>query len=89
MRHHYGRENLNRLARETKIGPGTAARIKGMNQDANLKTVDKIAWFFKLQSWQLLLPGLDPTNVPVFAMTEHERSLYRKLKRVQEALQEQ
>lgn len=36
----YGRENLNRLAREAKIGPGTASRLKAQETSVGLDTID-------------------------------------------------
>ncbi len=80
MREHYGRENLNRLARETKVGPGTAARIKAQNTSVGLETVDKIAAHFHLAAWQLLVPGFDPKNPPALqAVSAAERRLYDRI----------
>jgi hypothetical protein len=54
----YGRENLNRLARDTKIGPGSATRIKEQRTAVKIDTLEKIAKHFKVQPWQLIAPGL-------------------------------
>lgn len=86
MKHHYGKENLNRLARDTGVGPGSASRIKARNTSVGLEVLDKIAAHFKLEPWHLLLPKLDPSNPPVFMLTEVEERLYKRLKRVQEVL---
>lgn len=61
----YGRENLNRLAREAKIGPGTASRLKAQETSVGLDTIDKLAAYFNVEAWQLLVPGFEPDNMPV------------------------
>jgi hypothetical protein len=46
-------------------------------------TLDVIADLAKaagLEPWQLLLPGLDPSNPPVFTMTKAERDLYVRVR---------
>ena len=55
---HYGGENLNRLAREAKIGPGSATRIKECRTNVGLGVLEKIAKHFEVEPWQLLAPGL-------------------------------
>lgn len=65
MNHHYGGENLQRLARDAKFGPGTASRLKEQETSTRLSTIDKIARAFKLESWQLLVPDLDPAAPPI------------------------
>ena len=58
MEHHYERENLTRLARETKIGPGTTTRIKVQNTSVGIEVLELIADRFGVQPWQLLAPEL-------------------------------
>lgn len=77
----YGKENLTRLARETTIGPASATRIKNMETSVGIDVLARIAANFKLQPWHLLLPGLDPENVPVAFLTEKEKILHEKLKK--------
>jgi transcriptional regulator with XRE-family HTH domain len=77
---HWGDENLNRLARECKIGPGTAARIKEQKTSVGLETLEKIAHHFQLAVWQLLVPGLDPENPPALQpVSAAERRLYEQI----------
>lgn len=77
---HWGGENLNRLARECKIGPGTASRIKEQRTSVGLDTLEKIADHFGLAVWQLLVPGLDPNNPPALQpVSPVERRLYEKI----------
>lgn len=60
MEKHYGQENLNRLAREAKIGPATASRMKAQETSVGIDTIDKLADYFRTEPWQLILPGFDP-----------------------------
>ncbi len=80
MDHHWGKENLTRLAREAKTGPGTATRIKEMQTSVGLDVVDRMAEVFDLELWQMLTPGLDPKNPPAARpISETERQLYVRL----------
>jgi len=45
-----------------------------------LRQIEDVAKLLGLQPWQLLVPGLDPTNPPVVTMTETERALYARLR---------
>lgn len=58
MVRHWGAENLNRLARQAKIGPGSAARIKEARTAVRINTLEKIARTFGVEPWMLLAPGL-------------------------------
>ena len=80
MRHHFGQENLSRLAREAKIGPGSCTRIKEAATSVGLGVIDKIAARYELDPWQLLVPGFDPRNPPVLQpVSSEERQLYERL----------
>lgn len=54
----WGAENLNRLAREAKIGPASATRIKECRTAVRINTLEKIARTFGVEPWQLIAPGL-------------------------------
>lgn len=60
----WGKENLTRLASEAKIGPGTATRLKEQQTSTGADVLEKIAGVFSVQSWQLLVPDLDPQKLP-------------------------
>lgn len=80
MEHHWGGENLTRLAREAKIGPGSATRLKQQQTSVGVELVEKIAATFGLETWQLLVPGFDPKSPPtLLPMSEAERALYTRL----------
>lgn len=81
MLHHWKEINLYRLANDAGIGLGGASRLKAQKTETRLSTIEKVANVWKLEPWQLLLPGLDPGNTPVFTLTEAEKRLYERLKR--------
>jgi transcriptional regulator with XRE-family HTH domain len=56
MQVRYGRENLNRLAKEAHIGVGSVARIKEGTTSVGLEIVEAIAKVFKVSPFQLLIP---------------------------------
>lgn len=73
--------NLNWFARECKIGPASATRIKEAKTSVGLAVLSRIAARFELQPWHLLLPDLDPGNPPVGFLSDREKKLYERLKR--------
>ena len=80
MRHHRGKENLTRLARESGVGPGTATRIKEQSTSVGLDVLQSVARCFDLQAWHLLTPNLDPSNPPVIYLCREEAALYSRMK---------
>lgn len=86
MQHHWGEENLTRLSREARIGPGTCTRIKAQETSVGIDVLQKIAAAFDLQAWHLLTPGLDPANPPVIYLSEREKLLYDNLRAAAKAL---
>ncbi len=80
MEHHWGGENLSRLAREADIGPGSATRLKQQQTSVGIELVEKVARLFHLEAWQLLVPGFDPKSPPtLLPMSEAERAFYERL----------
>lgn len=72
--------NINRLARECKIGPATVVRIKDQKTSVGLEVLDKIADRFNLAVWQLLVPGMEPGNPPTLQpMSAAERRLHERV----------
>jgi hypothetical protein len=86
MTHHWHEININRLAREAKIGPASVQRIKDQETSVGLDIVDKVAQVWGLQAWQLLLPDLDPENVPFDMISESQKALFDRLKRARALL---
>lgn len=58
MHQQFGGENLNRLAREAKLSPATASRIKAMETSVGIDVLDQLATVFGVEPWQLLHPDL-------------------------------
>ncbi len=80
MRKHWGTENLNRLAREAKVGPATAVRLKMQETSVGLEVLDRIAAVFNVETWQLLVPGMDPEAPPVLLpVSKAEREFYARM----------
>ena len=80
----YGEENLNKTMKDSKamglpISLGSLQRIKEQETAVGLDVIDKIAGFFELQAWQLLIEGLDPTNPPVF-LNSNQKEFFDKMK---------
>lgn len=89
MLHHWKEINLYRLAKDAKIGTGGAARLKAAKSATRISTLEKVGKLWKLEPWQLLMPDLDPSNPPVFVMSEKEKDLYDRLKRARRAFEEE
>lgn len=80
MRKHWGEENLNRLSREAGIGPATAARLKAQETSVGIEVLDKLSKAFGVDTWQLLVPGMDPEQMPVLTpMSKSERDFLARL----------
>ncbi len=80
----YGSENLYRTMKDSKVAGhpislGSLQRIKEQETAIGLDVLDKIAAFFELQPWQLLIEELDPTNPPVFLNTK-QKEFFDKVK---------
>ena len=73
-------KSVNDMARKNGLEQTTLDRIIKKTMSPTVDKIVVIAGKFDLQAWQLLLPGLDPKNPPIFVMTDSERSLYEKLK---------
>ena len=67
MTSRYGAENLSRLARETKIGPGSASRIKAQETSVGVDVLEKIAGHFAVEPWRLMAPKLGADLVKIDA----------------------
>lgn len=61
----YGKENLTRLSQDAKIGPGTCTRIKEQKTSVGTDVIESVAKALKVDPWQLLVAGLDPSALPV------------------------
>lgn len=69
-----------KLAAKTKLGTGTISRLRNGEVDANLDTLQRLAKAFNVEPWQLLVPGIDPGNLPTLQpISEQERQLYARI----------
>lgn len=72
-----------KLAKRSKLGVGTIARVRNSDAAATLDTLDKLAGCFDLQPWQMLVPDLDPKSPPVLrSMSPAESELFERLRSV-------
>lgn len=73
----------NALARASGLSRTTIQRVVNADESAAaIDTVCAIAAAYKLHAWQLLVPGLDPSNPPVILITDTERQLHERLRQV-------
>lgn len=69
------------LAKCAGVDQKTIWRIKNKTQAPTTEKLELIARAFGLHAWQLLIPGLDPANPPVFVMSSSEQTFYEKMRR--------
>lgn len=55
------------LSRQMRVADGTLGRIKYGTGNPNAETIEAIAKYFRLQPWQLLIEGFDPSDPPQLA----------------------
>lgn len=56
------------------------SRIIGEEHAATVDTLDLIAERIGCQPWQLLVPNMDPGNLPMLVMSKAERELYDRVR---------
>lgn len=60
MKLRYGKENLNRLAKDPQVSPGTIFRIKEQRTSVGLDVLDKLAYGIGVNPENLISPFFDP-----------------------------
>src|SRR5690606_23080262 len=60
------RQDISRLdlSRLMNVSDGALGRIKYGNGNPTAETIERIAHFFRVEPWQLLVPDFDPRNPP-------------------------
>lgn len=58
MLNRYGEENINRLARDAKLGPATVQRIKDVKTSVGIDVLEKISRTLGVEPWMLIAPGM-------------------------------
>lgn len=66
-------------AKRIGIGEATLIRMVKGDSDVQMSSVQAVAEGFGLQLWQILVPGLDPANLPVY-ISHGEQRLYKRWK---------
>jgi hypothetical protein len=74
-----------------RSGPAqaTVGRIlnKAGGENSRIETVERIAKAYGLEAWQLLVPGMNPSNPPVLlAASKEEKALYERLRATAEEI---
>lgn len=88
LAHKDGPNNQSELFRKSKVAQATIGRILGAHgENARIETVERIARAYGLEAWQLLVPGMDPSNPPVLrSRSKQEEELYKRLRSTAEEL---
>lgn len=63
-----------------QLEPRNIHRIIAGTQSPTLDLLGAIGAAVEMDPWQLLVPGVDPSNPPVVTMTKAEREFYRKVR---------
>lgn len=74
MKRDYGGENLTRLGKAVK-SPATSARLKEQKTSIGVTMLDRLATHFKVEPWQMLVPGFDAKNPPELKMGDSDQVL--------------
>lgn len=78
-----------KLAKKTGMSTASISRLLNGQVDATLATMEKIAAAFHVSPWQLLVPKIDPGNLPaLLPHTEQERRLWERLREVAKEIKE-
>jgi len=70
------------VAAKAGMDQRTVGRILNEEHSPTLVQLERLAGAFNLMPWQLLVPGLDPHNLPVTQLTETERNLYSRMREI-------
>lgn len=75
------KESQSALKRRSGVAQATIGRILRKEVNYRIETVAALARAFNLEPWQLLVPDLDPGNLPVLrAASAEEKALYARLR---------
>lgn len=81
-----GPNSQSALRRKSGVAQATIGRILSeRGENARIETIDRLARAYGLEGWQLLVPGMDPSNPPVLrAASKEEQALYERLRQAAE-----
>ena len=78
------------LAERAKVGSRTVDRILKGEHAGQLDTLEAIATALECAAWQLLVPGLDPKEMPVLATpTGPEAALYAQFRALRKQIEDE
>lgn len=78
-----------KMADRTGLGTGTIHRLRYGKVDCTMDTLQKLAKPFGIEPWQLLVPGLDPSNLPALkSVSAAEEKLWERLREVAKDIRE-
>lgn len=78
----------NAVGKAAKVDQKTIERMLKCLNEPTLEKVELVAKVFGLTAWQILTPGLDPTNHPMLAAeSEALREMYKKILSTREAIE--
>lgn len=73
-------KSVNAWAKQHGLTQTTVNRILTDTMDPKLSSVQAIADALHVETWHLLVPGLDVSNPPVIQMSEKEREMYARIR---------
>ncbi len=62
-----------KVSERSKVAQTSVGRILRGEQSPTLDMVHKLAHAFDLEPWQMLVPGLDPSNPPITKQVDDEQ----------------
>jgi transcriptional regulator with XRE-family HTH domain len=69
------------IAKEAKVSQSSVGRVLNGSTAADLDTLAGIARALRVSAWQLLVPDIQPDNLPVLrAVSPQEEALYEKMR---------
>ena len=80
---------LRALMKKAKISMGSAERILAGKTSIGVALLDRVARKFKLQAYQLLIPGLDPESPQWVPVTPEQKKQARAVKLALDSLGEE
>lgn len=76
-----GPNSQSELKRRSGVSQATIGRILRKEAAATVETLAALAGAYGLEGWQLMVPGMHPTNPPVLQpVSPQERALYERLR---------
>lgn len=79
--------NQTALGKKAGVDQSTIGRIRKQKHAPDVDTLERICKALGVSLWQILVPKLDPTNLPVLQnASPEERELYDRLRQAAEIL---